>query len=101
MGDTDTMRKHSVKSSTADKASSASSTAPENPTASPVPVFRTNILATASPATPGQGKSNSLQNKSLFSTPSSSSKPAVKVKPILHVKPSENKKEPPPPPKDS
>ena len=90
--DTDTMRKHSHKSSTADKAPSS----PSNPSASPVPVFRTNILATAAPAsTPAQAKS-----KSLFSTPSSSSKPAVKVKPILHVKPSENKKDPPPP-KDS
>ena len=89
--DTDTMRKHSHKSSTADKAPSS----PSNPSASPVPVFRTNILATAAPAsTPAQAES-----KSLFSTPSSS-KPAVKVKPILHVKPSENKKDPPPP-KDS
>ena len=90
--DTDTMRKHSNKSSAADKSAASAN----DPASTPVPVFRTNILATSSPATtPSQLKSNSLHNKSLFSTPSSSSKPAVKVKPILHVKPSETKKDPP------
>ena len=84
--DTDTMRKHSHKSSSGEKSS-----APAPDTGStPVAVFRTNVLA----STPAQSKSASL-NKSLFSTPSSSSKPAVKVKPILHVKPSETKKDPP------
>merc|ERR1712062_196621 len=90
--DTDTMRKHSNKSSATDKSAASAN----DPASTPVPVFRTNILATSSPATtPSQLKSNSLHNKSLFSTPSSSSKPAVKVKPILHVKPSETKKDPP------
>ena len=84
--DTDTMRKHSHKSSSGEKSSASAPDAGSTPVA----VFRTNVLA----STPGQVKSASL-NKSLFSTPSSSSKPAVKVKPILHVKPSETKKDPP------
>ena len=88
--DTDTMRKHG-----------ASKTLPPSSSPAPLPVFRTNILASsstpASSATPASFRTPSSVSatKTLFSAPGSGAtpKPAVKVKPILQVKPSEIKKE--------
>ena len=88
--DTDTMRKHG-----------ASKTLPPSSSPAPLPVFRTNILASSTPAssastpTSFRTASSVSATKTLFSAPGSGAtpKPAVKVKPILQVKPSEIKKE--------
>ena len=76
--DTDTMRKHKTLDT-------------KVTTSSPLPVFRTNILSN----TPSSSlRPNSVSaTKTLFSSPGTTPKPAVKVKPILQVKPSEIKKE--------